>query len=521
MESTSQSLGKRGHDDHGTEGDDKRQRAYITVKAETNYAVQTEAMSYFAKLERLRTGGGQVPRMLQLAVDIKPDKANKKFMVAKADDFWAKYRRAGAVRCHYEIIDITRPCKLFLDIDVPLENAPADFDGVRQVATVISLTRRLMERLLGILCDDPAVVLYNLESCNHKKFSHHLIFDLGNRRAFKTSADCGAFYRHLERELINLYGPPDQSEFWHWELEHDGSRKYIGNVDPGVYTRYRNFRLHASSKLGQNRYLCLDGTDLDAPRRNTTEGVRMGDDEKATLFGSMIQWFDEAPDVLLEVCEPGGEPAIYTSKPWHREASRSKPKTRAPSDSAWQPQETQRAQQEGCVRHRVGRASEFKLLAPDDLWSRESIPKVAIELGQLFSTAYDTALKEVGLCGDDGRPSVLAYYMWFPDSRRCLFQFQGKTCLLHKKRHKSQHPALNFSISENHKAVGPLEIHCSIYCHSEDEAAPCSIKVALEADSPLATRLALLARSYREMHQTTMLGFFEGIDEERGEEDGV
>lgn len=391
-----------------------------------------------------------VPGSMIMASDVEEGKAFKKFVVATTDEFWKRYRRPGARRSHYEILVTDQPCKFYMDIDVALADVPAEFDGHEVVEEIKRTTRMMFQRLLGIDESDTAVQLFETDSSNHKKFSRHLVYDLGAGRAMMSNAHCGAFCRHIERHLIERYGPPEQNRFWFRDSANVVA-KHQPMIDAGVYTKNRNFRLYRSSKLGQNRYLCRVGTAAQALERHSNEEP-LDVWERDFLFSSLIQRFDgpgsggaasAAPTILLQIDEPTGERALYTSKTWWsmKRQMESYGKRVDPGHEAFDRVAVLNrrsaaggggeSQLEGRVRYRTGDPTQG-VVSESDEWSATTIPLIVRELGdRLLATSELSETLE--------RTGGIQYYYWLPDSMMLVCQFQGTYCHLAGRKHGSNH----------------------------------------------------------------------------------
>lgn len=382
------------------------------------------------------------PGAMVFALDLKKGAGAKTFVVAGFKAFWSRYSRASARRCHYEVIRPGMPCKFYMDIDVDFAEVPETFDGQHIVSELRRIVALHFELLLGIEQQDPHVRVVELDSTNDKKFSRHIIWDLGAGRAFASNADCGAFYRHIERYIIEHFGPPEQNRFWFTKNSKD-AKVPTPMADATVYTTNRNFRLYRSSKLGQERYL----NRFDNETRTVAPSI--GSDalyasDREYLLQSMIQYFSRPPSIILRVNEPIGVPAIYTSSTWYAMHKKNQLYERGTLSIATEAREHLNKIE---TKTRSGPRQSGRLcynsLSPDpdlisksDSWSTAQIPLVVYEC---CLATHERLADELAGAGK------LQYYNWYPESLSCVCQFVGLYCAISQRTHSSNHAKLSFS----------------------------------------------------------------------------
>ena len=433
------------------------------------------------------------PGTLVFAMDIAKGEAKKKFLVAGFKAFWKSYSAHGARRCHYEVIQVDQPCKFYMDVDVELNEVPADFNGRATIADLKRIVALHFQLLLDIDIDDPDVRVFELDSSNEKKFSRHMIWDLGARRAFATNADCGAFYRHVERYIIEHYGAPESNRFWFAKVG-KASKVPTPMADATVYTKLRNFRIYASSKLGQNRYLNrIDSATGNVASSVGTEALYASD--RDFLRQSMIQVFESKPTALLRVNEPNGESAIYTSSTWFAMNRKNMMYERGTLSFASEAQKhlarisAKLPSSTTSTKSSSGRicynsfCPESGAVSDSDAWSDTAIPRIVVDFCMALHESLKADLQPAG---------QIQYYYWYPESMTCVCQFSGHYCFIANRMHSTNHAKLKIIF----RSKTPRYMHT---CHSAScpDSNLCDAPTALLLEDTR-HRLDALQSTYRE-----------------------
>lgn len=201
------------------------------------------------------------------AVDLRGGGGAKRYVVAGYECFWFWYSGLPRAERHaYELIREGEPCKLYQDVDRPLAKGEA-FDGKAAIAEIARETAAA----LGREGFGPEVAVVDLESSGSRKFSRHLVYETfdadGAQTMFADNRACGAF----------------------------AQAQKLPDVDLGVYTKNRVFRLAGSRKLGSRRVLRFRGL----PRTASAKGA---------FFRSLVQRPREGARVkIVEFRCPGDD----------------------------------------------------------------------------------------------------------------------------------------------------------------------------------------------------------------------
>ncbi|XP_077158381.1 DNA-directed primase/polymerase protein isoform X3 [Paroedura picta] len=150
------------------------------------------------------------------------------YLVTTYTELWFYYKKhceTSLMHC-YEVIPENAVCKLYFDLEFYISMNPGA-DGQQMVAVLIEFICKKLKQHYGVKCSAEDVL--NLDSSTEEKFSRHLIFQLHNA-AFKS------------------------------------------NIDIGVYTKNRNFRLYKSSKAGNSVILEIAKDNKFVPKsvKNTS-----------------------------------------------------------------------------------------------------------------------------------------------------------------------------------------------------------------------------------------------------------
>ena len=353
---------------------------------------------------------------LVFALDKECGKGKKSYVATGLAEFWRRYRNPACKRCFYEMLMTERPTKMYMDMDMDIEHNQ-QYDGEQMAARLKEETALLMQQLFGL----EATVVIESDSTNASKFSRHLTYLIPGR-AFAAVNECGAFYRRLEKHLIEKYGPVATNPFWISRMRSEHGEQVLKRemlADHTVYTRYRLIRCMFSSKLNQNRYLipksCPDRW------RMPDGGVlpTLGDVQYGLFVDSLTQYFREPVTRLLYVTESTGEPAVYTSMSWQQYMS--KQKLAEPMSLAAHLQ----AQTQGGVVPsgtrvvvRDGRCTADTTALDTDL---------PIKLGSLIASEFGNSV---------------SYYWHTEGSVFLSFDLAGRFCQLAQREHGSNHPRM-------------------------------------------------------------------------------
>jgi len=183
---------------------------------------------------------GQKLRVWAFEID---GKGRRRFVVASYSSFWRWYRRfirRGSTLHFYEIIRERHACKLYFDLEYPLQSN-ADAHPEAMVDAVCAVCAEL-SGIKGVLRHSENVV--ELDSTTEKKFSRHLVFET---IAFHDNIQAGDFARRVVETLAT------RDEKLVLVRKADG--EIVPFVDLAVYTKNRCFRLVGSSKFGKETQL--------------------------------------------------------------------------------------------------------------------------------------------------------------------------------------------------------------------------------------------------------------------------
>jgi hypothetical protein len=180
----------------------------------------------------------------------------RRFLVASYDDFAQSYMTQVAERCHFfEVICVNRPCRLYFDVDVAL-------DEPRTVATslltfiIVDYVCHCLSVIFQLSCCRSDVLV--LDSSTPTKFSQHLIFP---NVVFKTNTQCGGFVKQIISQARERLTAASSNTVWSGNGGDDVTRGFpldsldflfvegVSVVDCTVYSRNRHFRLWRSSKV--------------------------------------------------------------------------------------------------------------------------------------------------------------------------------------------------------------------------------------------------------------------------------
>lgn len=185
---------------------------------------------------------------------------SKKYAVASLAKIYEYMRRRKAERRNvYEVMRVNVPSKLYVDIDVSLEQFP-DFNP-EKVEEVFErdLRKFLSEQVHPEFKDSKTTPLLRYDSSRKDKWSRHYIL---TGSMFLNNFHVGAIMRRFRSYIINFYGNPDDpvNENPYFIPPRDKSicidgykKEYI--IDMGVYTRMRVFRLPGNRKYGKPNVL--------------------------------------------------------------------------------------------------------------------------------------------------------------------------------------------------------------------------------------------------------------------------
>ena len=167
-------------------------------------------------------------------------------------------------RMYYEVIQETRPCRLYFDLEYSLKDNP-ETNPDAMMTIFKDFCAYEIQKIFGIAVSQNDIV--DLCSSSDYKFSRHLIIHL-SKCIFMDNAQVGRFVGHLVSEIQRLawFTQDDQ---WTSSLQQLFIKDEQGNkilfVDEGVYSRNRNFRLFLSSKAGKRRPLMVSRTSGRIP----------------------------------------------------------------------------------------------------------------------------------------------------------------------------------------------------------------------------------------------------------------
>ena len=149
-------------------------------------------------------------------------------------------------KCHYEVITLDKPKKLFLDID--LDKTDTDIVSLGElVINLIKFSSVCITRLTGIEINREDWLLLN--SSSETKGSFHAVLAHEHLR-FQSITNMKSLVLYLIDSFETEIGPLTTKK---------GSSKKI--VDTGCYSNNQNLRLIFSSKLGSSRTLEVDDRD--------------------------------------------------------------------------------------------------------------------------------------------------------------------------------------------------------------------------------------------------------------------
>ena len=169
-------------------------------------------------------------------------------------------------RHFYELIRQGSPCKMYYDLEFPLELNEAQAKagvGDQLVDMTIDLTCAEVLDRFGISIDKDHIV--ELDSTTDRKFSRHLIIPLGKDKALASNAHAGAIaaavvgriYEKITEEGEKVAQTTSSSgrgsRFKQLLVRGSGdSDRLTPFIDLSVYSRNRTFRIFRSSKCGKD-----------------------------------------------------------------------------------------------------------------------------------------------------------------------------------------------------------------------------------------------------------------------------
>uniref|UniRef100_H3DL21 DNA-directed primase/polymerase protein n=1 Tax=Tetraodon nigroviridis TaxID=99883 RepID=H3DL21_TETNG len=210
------------------------------------------------------------------------------YLVTSYTELWHYYRTFTRSLMHcYEVIPEGTVCKLYFDLEFH-KPSNEEADGQVMVSGLIQYVCNKLMDVYGVMCETSDVL--NLDSSTEEKFSRHLIFNLKNA-VFKDNVHVGRFIHAILQPILNTLkagrshpGAADNGDTRNDSRapdscggvpgtcgspqakrrkpeEHDlrfllvkgkdGQRCLFVDLELGVYTRNRNFRLYKSSKAGK------------------------------------------------------------------------------------------------------------------------------------------------------------------------------------------------------------------------------------------------------------------------------
>ena len=181
----------------------------------------------------------------------------RRFGVLTWERFMEKYVELDAGhRRFYEVIQEGRPSKLYLDVDVKLEDGiPSNCE--ERMNTLLHVISHHVEKMFDIKVDSTEIV--QLDSSTPQKFSRHVIYP---GVVFRNNIECGYFVKGLAdhardvidgKKLNDVIGREEMTQLF---LQRDSSAPYF-LADLSVYSRNRQFRIWQSTKLEKEVYLSI------------------------------------------------------------------------------------------------------------------------------------------------------------------------------------------------------------------------------------------------------------------------
>lgn len=124
------------------------------------------------------------------------------FLVAHPKVFWAiDSSFLQKSRHNYEVIREFSVCKLYLDIEFELElNVSCNMD--RMLSNFLKIINHSLKDNFNIVCNEQNIL--DLDSSTHKKYSHHIIYQIKNA-AFENNYALGNFIKAICSELRAAY----------------------------------------------------------------------------------------------------------------------------------------------------------------------------------------------------------------------------------------------------------------------------------------------------------------------------
>lgn len=193
----------------------------------------------------------------------KKKKITYRYVLATEEEMWQLYIEEN-YRTICEVIQVDKPCHLYLDIDVNLKETPGI--DVRQCWSMI---HPIIVEHMKAYSPNSDVTFNVMDSSSETKGSLHIVVHVSDH-LFKSAAHCGAYMRCLEK-WIELNKPTLQGHFMF--------------VDLAVYTRNRLFRMLGNTKVGQSRYL-TNGKEFtfDSWREARVQPVKISTETKMIEF---------------------------------------------------------------------------------------------------------------------------------------------------------------------------------------------------------------------------------------------
>lgn len=217
--------------------------------------------------------------------NFKANLAAKSYITAGYQRFWNYYSKLQPEkRQHYEIILPSLPCHLHIDSEVMYGYNQTFKEQEKEIERGFLCHVTNLLKNLQFISEETEMNIETLVSSNEKKYSKHFIIRIRNKM-FTNNFHVGAFMRRLETYILEQEGPKLKNRYYFIDELQSKGKVVKFFADMAIYTRYRNFRVYASSKsIGGYRPLRLEHQTLEM---FTSQPV-----SKEIFFNTLIQYQD-------------------------------------------------------------------------------------------------------------------------------------------------------------------------------------------------------------------------------------
>lgn len=186
-------------------------------------------------------------------------------------EYQAYITKKGRYPSYYEVIQVDRPCRLYLDIEYEYQYNPLIRAPNRILKRILNLLAAYLSLELDIEVKKSGIVI--LESKSKVKYSRHVIIHLKKEKPcyWRSNLDCGHFIKafmqwvdgYIQDQLPlpihhplypikgGSYDPQELSTLY--VVDRDKNR--LNMIDMGVYNKNRSFRMLFSSKYHKHEVL--------------------------------------------------------------------------------------------------------------------------------------------------------------------------------------------------------------------------------------------------------------------------